>query len=77
MFGENALDCDDYAHMINRKALSPRRAALIDPDKVMVGGRVRRENAAHCSPRCWMASRPDDAVMQEEIFGPVLPVHRL
>jgi len=55
MVGENALDCDGYVHMINEKHFR-RVCGLIDPDKVIFGGRVSKRCAF--SRRFWIASRP-------------------
>ena len=72
MVGENALDCDGYVHMINEKHFR-RVCGLIDPDKVIFGGRAG-EQTLRIQPTILDCVTPGDAVMQEEIFGPVLPV---
>lgn len=72
MVGENALDCDGYVHMINEKHFR-RVCGLIDPDKVIFGGRAD-EQTLRIQPTILDCVTPGDAVMQEEIFGPVLPV---
>ena len=46
---------------------------LIDPDKVVLGG-TAREASLKIEPTILDGVAPDDAVMQEEIFGPVLPM---
>ena len=46
---------------------------LIDPDKVVLGG-TARESSLKIEPTILDGVTPDDAVMQEEIFGPILPV---
>lgn len=72
MVGENALNCDGYVHMINEKHFR-RVCGLIDPDKVIFGGRAD-EQTLRIQPTILDCVTPGDAVMQEEIFGPVLPV---
>lgn len=72
MVGENALDCDGYVHMINEKHFR-RVCGLIDPEKVIFGGRAD-EQTLRIQPTILDCVTPGDAVMQEEIFGPVLPV---
>ena len=72
MVGENALDCDGYVHMINEKHFR-RVCGLIDPDKVIFGGRAD-EQTLRIQPTILDCVTPGDAVMQEEIFGPILPL---
>ena len=72
MVGENALVCDSYVHMVNEKHFR-RVCGLIDPDKVVLGG-TARESSLKIEPTILDGVAPEDAVMQEEIFGPILPV---
>ena len=72
MVGENALVCDSYVHMVNEKHFR-RVCGLIDPDNVVLGG-AAREASLKIEPTILDGVTPDDAVMQEEIFGPILPV---
>jgi aldehyde dehydrogenase (NAD+) len=46
---------------------------LIDDTKVAIGGESDQENR-YISPTVMTNVQPDDKVMQEEIFGPVLPI---
>jgi len=71
-FGESPLKNKDYGKIINQKHFE-RIRALIDPSKVVVGGRVDADSL-RIEPTVLDAVTFDDAVMQEEIFGPVLPV---
>ena len=48
-------------------------AALIDPEKVFYGGRMDREERV-IAPTVLHNVTLDDAVMQDEIFGPIIPV---
>ncbi len=71
-FGEKPLDNSDYGRIVNEKHFD-RLLGLIDPEKVVCGGQSCREQL-RIAPTlldgaCWQ-----DAVMQEEIFGPILPV---
>ncbi len=66
------LDNKDYGHIINDKHFE-RIAGLIDPAKTVYGGRLTRE-LLKIEPTVLDGVTPDDAVMQEEIFGPVLPI---
>ena len=69
MVGENALVCDSYVHMVNEKHFR-RVCGLIDPDKVIFGGQAD-ERTLRIQPTIMDRVTADDAVMQEEIFGPV------
>ena len=72
MVGENALVGDSYVHMVNEKHFR-RVCGLIDPDKVIFGGQAD-ERTLRIQPTIMDRVTADDAVMQEEIFGPLLPV---
>ena len=73
MYGENAAeDNDAYVKMINQKHFD-RVCGLIDPEKVVIGG-GSNPAALKIQPTVMDHVTPEDAVMQEEIFGPVLPV---
>ena len=50
-----------------------RVAGLIDPEKVVYGGGMDRHEC-YIEPTIMDTVTPDDPVMQEEVFGPVLPV---
>ena len=72
MAGEDALANPDYVHMVNRKHYD-RVMGLIDPEKAVFGGRGDPDTL-RIQPTVLRGVTPEDAVMQEEIFGPVLPV---
>lgn len=72
MYGENALDNEGYVHMINQRHFD-RVMGLIDPAKAVFGGKGDAASL-RIQPTILDGVSPDDAVMQEEIFGPVLPV---
>lgn len=71
-FGQKPLENPDYGKIINRKHFD-RIRGLIDPAKVVAGGEVS-EQTLQIAPTIMDNANWDDAVMQEEIFGPVLPV---
>ncbi len=71
-FGENPLENPDYGKIVNEKHFL-RICDLVDPGKVVCGGRANRETLK-ITPTVMDDVTWDDAVMQEEIFGPVLPV---
>lgn len=71
-YGEDPLQNKDYGKIINEKHFS-RLCGLIDEKKVLIGGKT---NAATCqiSPTVMDHVTYDDAVMGEEIFGPIMPI---
>ena len=71
-FGENPLENPDYGHQINRKHFD-RVRSLIDPSKVVCGGQLN-EDTLQITPTVLDNVTWEDAVMQQEIFGPVLPI---
>ena len=71
-FGENPLENPNYGHIINEKHFR-RICGLMDPSKIVHGGAVREETL-QIAPTVMDHVTWDDPVMQEEIFGPVLPV---
>ena len=71
-YGCNPLENKDYGKIINEKHFV-RLCGLIDPGKVVIGGET---NAATCqiAPTVMDHVTEADAVMGEEIFGPILPI---
>lgn len=71
-YGKRPLENADYGKIVNEKHFD-RLLGLIDPAKVVLGGGSDRE-ALRIEPTVLDGVTWDDAVMQEEIFGPILPV---
>ncbi len=71
-FGQAPLANPDYGKIINRKHFD-RILGLIDPVKTVTGGQSDPE-ALRIAPTVMTNVTFEDAVMGEEIFGPVLPV---
>jgi aldehyde dehydrogenase (NAD+) len=71
-FGAKALKSEDYGRIVNEKHFR-RICALIDDGKVVYGGK-RDEKTLKIEPTVLDGVTFSDAVMQEEIFGPVLPI---
>lgn len=71
-YGEAPLDNPDYGHIINEKHFD-RICGLMDPAKVVLGGQIRRETR-QIAPTILSGVTWQDPVMQEEIFGPLLPI---
>ena len=72
MYGSDPLDNDGYVRMVNRKHFD-RVMGLIDPSKAILGGKGD-PNTLKIQPTILDFVSPEDPVMQEEIFGPLLPV---
>jgi aldehyde dehydrogenase (NAD+) len=62
----------NYVQIINTRHLN-RLAALLDESKIYHGGKFN-EAARYIEPTVLQKVSFDDKVMQEEIFGPLLPV---
>ena len=71
-FGSAPLNNKNYGKIINEKHFT-RICNLIDPSKVVCGG-DNNPGALQIAPTVMDNVTFGDAVMQEEIFGPVLPV---
>lgn len=72
MYGENPLTNASYGKIINRKHFD-RLMGLIEPSKVIYGGTCD-EKSLKIVPTVLTRVNPEDSVMQEEIFGPILPI---
>lgn len=71
-FGSYPLGNVDYGKIINKRHFD-RLCGLIDHEKVVCGGKSDAP-ALRIEPTVMDNVTWDDAVMQEEIFGPVLPI---
>ena len=71
-YGENPLQNPDYGKIVNEKHFD-RLCGLIDSKKTVLGGNVNRE-ALQIAPTVMDNVTWEDAVMQEEIFGPIMPI---
>lgn len=71
-YGENPLANKDYGKIINRKHFD-RLAGLIDKTKVVAGGNADPDTC-RIAPTVMDNVTEADAVMGEEIFGPIMPV---
>ena len=72
MYGSDALANPDYGKIVNRKHFE-RVRGLIDPAKVVYGGRCD-EPSLKIEPTIMTGVTAEDAVMGEEIFGPLCPI---
>jgi aldehyde dehydrogenase (NAD+) len=71
-YGEDPRQSKDFPRIINL-AHYQRISRLIEPDKIYFGGQMNVEEL-YISPTIMDNITINDKVMQEEIFGPVLPV---
>lgn len=71
-YGENPLDSEDYGKIVNKKHFD-RILSLIDDKKVVHGGKCNSETLK-IEPTVMDGVTFDDAVMKEEIFGPIMPI---
>lgn len=71
-FGENPLENENYGKIVNEKHFD-RVLGLIDPEKLAFGGCSNREKLK-IEPTVLADVSWNDAVMQEEIFGPIMPI---
>ncbi len=71
-FGSKPLLNPDYGKIINEKHFH-RILGLIDPEKLVCGGNYDKDTL-RIAPTVMKNVTIKDAVMSEEIFGPVLPV---
>jgi len=71
-FGKDPLHNKNYGKIINEKHFQ-RICSLIDPDKIIVGGENNPERL-QITPTVMDQVTFQDAIMGQEIFGPVLPV---
>jgi aldehyde dehydrogenase (NAD+) len=71
-YGEDPEKSADFPRVINsQKAV--RLASLMKTGKIVSGGKTNPETC-YVSPTVITDIKPSDPIMQEEIFGPVLPV---
>jgi aldehyde dehydrogenase (NAD+) len=71
-YGRDIAGNPDYARIINQ-ANAERLAGLIAGKEVLIGGDCYPAER-YISPTVVEVSGPDDVLMQEEIFGPILPL---
>lgn len=71
-FGTEPLQNNNYGKIINEKHFD-RICGLIDVKKLVCGGRTDR-STLQIEPSVLNSVTFDDPIMQEEIFGPLLPI---
>ncbi|KAG1690695.1 Aldehyde dehydrogenase, dimeric NADP-preferring [Nymphon striatum] len=71
-FGDNPADSNDLCRIINDRQFQ-RLRKLLNSGNIIVGGDTD-EKQLYISPTIITDVKEDDNVMQEEIFGPILPI---
>ena len=72
MFGENAQESPYFPRIVNQNAMQ-RLQKLLLHGNIIYGGKVDTDDK-YISPTIIDEVKPDFPIMQEEIFGPLLPV---
>ncbi|WP_318509165.1 aldehyde dehydrogenase [Bacillus sp. T3] len=72
LYGENPLENKDYTHIVSEKHYN-RLCSFLDNGKTFVGGKVKKEELV-IEPTVLTDINWEDTIMQDEIFGPILPV---
>jgi aldehyde dehydrogenase (NAD+) len=72
LYGPNPRSNPDYSKIINSNAVQ-RLSSLIDPKKVVIGGKSDPE-LRYLDPTVLYPVTWSDRIMEDEIFGPLLPV---
>ena len=72
LFGDDPKSNSDYSRIINAHAVD-RLASLIDPAKVIAGGKSDPD-AHYLDPTLFYPVAWDDKIMKDEVFGPILPI---
>ena len=71
-YGENPEKSDDFARVISSQNVI-RLRGLMNSGKIVKGG-ITNPETRYVAPTVIKDIKPDDPIMQEEIFGPILPV---
>jgi aldehyde dehydrogenase (NAD+) len=72
LYGTDPKNNSDYSRIISPSAVK-RLASLIDPNEVVSGGKFD-ESARYLDPTILYPVSWTDKVMEDEIFGPILPI---
>lgn len=74
-YGHDPRQSADYGRIVNARHFR-RLVALIDKSKVVFGGDTDEEDR-YIAPTIMTDVSPDDPIMADEIFGPLLPISRV
>jgi acyl-CoA reductase-like NAD-dependent aldehyde dehydrogenase len=71
-YGADPHQSPDYGRVVNRQNFD-RLVALLDSGTVAVGGQIDPDDL-YIAPTVLVDVSPDSPIMQDEVFGPILPV---
>lgn len=71
-YGEDPLLSEDYGKIVNERHYD-RLVKLLDQEKIAIGGEIDKDTL-YIAPTVLENVTWDDAVMADEIFGPILPI---
>ncbi len=71
-FGDEPQQSDSFARIITHDHFD-RLAGYLEEGKILIGGKTDKENK-YIAPTLLEGVDWDSAIMQEEIFGPILPI---
>ena len=71
-YGDNPAESPDYGRIINQNQFD-RLSTLLQEGNILVGGETNPRDL-YIAPTIIDDITPDSPIMQEEIFGPILPV---
>lgn len=71
-YGADAEQSDSYSRIINKRHFD-RLVKLMQKEKILFGGKIN-EKSLYISPTLMDNVSWQDPIMQEEIFGPILPI---
>ncbi|XP_033102205.1 aldehyde dehydrogenase family 3 member A2-like isoform X2 [Anneissia japonica] len=74
-YGENPKESKDYGRIVNDRHFK-RLVKLLESGTVEMGGETD-ETEKYIAPTMLVDVKPDDPVMQEEVFGPILPIMKV
>lgn len=72
-YGEDPHASADFGRMVNTRHVDRLTALLEGAGHLVCGGEVDREDR-YVAPTVFVGTPPDAPVMEEEIFGPILPI---
>ncbi|MCM5529456.1 aldehyde dehydrogenase [Parasegetibacter sp. NRK P23] len=71
-YGEEPFQSPDYARIINERQFS-RLCSYLSEGRIFCGGKINAEEL-YIEPTIMVDIAPNTRIMEEEIFGPILPV---
>jgi aldehyde dehydrogenase (NAD+) len=71
-YGENPEESKDFARIVNTKNWK-RLKSFLENETILYGGKIN-ESDNYIAPTLLEDSKLDSLVMQDEIFGPILPI---